>query len=524
MKLIVSTMKNEAPFLLEWIAYHQAIGFDYFLIFTNDCTDGTDFMLDRLTELGVVKHRRNKVLRRGPHKSALKYAFADPLMAEADWVYVTDVDEFLNIQVDDGTVDDLIATYPDADAIPITWRMFSSDDKIEFPTDLTLEDSTDAEPADPRAPKDLRFVKTMFRPDKRIAKLGLHAPHYKEEHRDAINWGSRHMEANAAGEPRRPANIFGYDVAQVNHYAVRSVDAYLLKRDRGRANHVSQTLDDGYWVRWNLGGARDTSAHRHLEETRSNLADLREDPELSFLENAGLAINKLRLTELKEDPGYAALREKLIPVLSNPKESDDADSMVRDANVGMKRKSPRRHENRQSMLELMPKGGRCAEIGVWQGGFSVEILSLTQPKELVLIDPWGLIADSAREDWTHGKHEDRDEMDEMFNAVVTEFAGRDNVTIRKGFSADVLASFPDGYFDWVYIDGNHLYDFVKTDIEISYRKVRDGGIIAGDDFHWIRDGRRHVKEAVMDALTGLDLTPEDHLTRKGQQFMIRVAH
>ena len=523
MKLIVSTMKNEAPFLLEWIAYHQAIGFDYFLIFTNDCTDGTDYLLDRLTELGVVKHRRNKVLRRGPHKSALKYAFEDPLMAEADWVYVTDVDEFLNIQAGDGMVDDLIATYPEADAIPITWRMFASNGNIDFPEGLTIQSSTDAEQDTPRSRRDLRFVKSMFRTDKRIAKLGLHAPHYKEEHRDEINWGSRYIEANPEGEPRRPNNVYGYDVAQVNHYAVRSVDAYLLKRDRGRANHVSETLDDSYWLRWNLGGTEDTTVLRHLDETQRNLDVLRADPKVAFLEDAGLAMNQVRLAELKQNPDFAALRGKLIPAPPVPA-APDANSMVQMANAGMKQKSPRRHENRQDVLNMMPKAGRCAEIGVWQGGFSVEILNITQPKELVLIDPWGLIAQSDEADWTHGKHEHAEEMDAMYDGIVAEFDDAPNVTIRKGFSADVLSDFPDGYFDWVYIDGNHLYDFVKEDIEISYRKVRDGGVIAGDDFHWKRDGRRHVKEAVMDALTGLGLDPAAHLSRKGQQFMIKVGN
>ena len=33
-------MRNEAPFILEWIAYHRAIGFDDFLIYSNDCSDG----------------------------------------------------------------------------------------------------------------------------------------------------------------------------------------------------------------------------------------------------------------------------------------------------------------------------------------------------------------------------------------------------------------------------------------------------------------------------------------------------
>ena len=42
MRLIVTAMKNEGPFILEWAAYHLSIGFDRFLVYTNDCDDGTD--------------------------------------------------------------------------------------------------------------------------------------------------------------------------------------------------------------------------------------------------------------------------------------------------------------------------------------------------------------------------------------------------------------------------------------------------------------------------------------------------
>ena len=52
-------MKNEGPFILEWIAYHLAIGVDDFLIYTNDCTDGTDEFLDILQDRGLVQHRIN---------------------------------------------------------------------------------------------------------------------------------------------------------------------------------------------------------------------------------------------------------------------------------------------------------------------------------------------------------------------------------------------------------------------------------------------------------------------------------
>jgi predicted O-methyltransferase YrrM len=61
---------------------------------------------------------------------------------------------------------------------------------------------------------------------------------------------------------------------------------------------------------------------------------------------------------------------------------------------------------------------------------------------------------------------------------------------------------------------------VRKDVEVSFRKVRPGGIIAGDDFFWKKDGRTHVKEAVLDAMKDRGITTSP--PRIGQQFMITV--
>ena len=39
-------MKNEGPYILEWLAYHRIVGFEDFLIYTNDCEDGTTEILE----------------------------------------------------------------------------------------------------------------------------------------------------------------------------------------------------------------------------------------------------------------------------------------------------------------------------------------------------------------------------------------------------------------------------------------------------------------------------------------------
>lgn len=196
------------------------------------------------------------------------------------------------------------------------------------------------------------------------------------------------------------------------------------------------------------------------------------------------------------------------------------DQSGKDALTALEVKAPHRHSVRLKMLGEMPKGGRCAEIGVWQGGFSEAILSVTQPKELVLIDPWDLLSAQDKAEQTHAKHADGDAMGAMYRGVMDRYGEMKNVTIRRGFSADVLATFPDNYFDWVYIDGNHLYDFVRKDLEVAFRKVRGGGIIAGDDFFWKRDGRMHVREAVFDVLKAQGIPGRPR--RFGQQYMITV--
>ena len=541
-KLIISTMKDEAPYVLEWIAYHRAIGFTDFLIYTNDCSDGTDLLLDRLQQNGVVTHVRNKVLRRGPHKSALKYAKAHDLYDAASWVFVCDVDEFLNVKVGTGQVDDLLSHYQNADAIPVTWRMFSNAGQTQLFPGESMQIFTDAETEVSGA--EGRFVKSIFKPDERVKRIGLHAPVYSEEDEDDVSWGAPWLKDNPDADPRRPNENFGYEIAQINHYAVRTVDAFLIKRNRGRANHVGETIGKSYWTRWCRGGETDTSIHRHLDAMRKEYNELLEDPIVEHLERGARAYQNTQLQELLLREDFQDLKKDLggtsVSVVSASPEAetqfipqtpalsvqDVATQEAAEQIIGSildennRSRAPKRRELRRKMLdEIMPKGARCAEIGVWQGDFSAEILNITRPRELVLIDPWDLLA-AKIEEHTHAQHADALKMLAKYEQIVNTIGRLRNCVVRKGFSAEVLETYPDGYFDWVYIDGNHTYEFVLEDIMVSARKVRSGGLIAGDDLFWERDGRMHVREAMREAMRLLGSRATQ--TRRGAQFLIHL--
>lgn len=60
--------------------------------------------------------------------------------------------------------------------------------------------------------------------------------------------------------------------------------------------------------------------------------------------------------------------------------------------------------------------------------------------------------------------------------------------------SDIAASQLPDDLDFVYIDGNHNYEYVKKDINIYYKKILPGGIISGHDYPDILDVKRAVDE------------------------------
>ena len=131
--LAIVTVRNEGAFLIDWLAHHRATGFTDFLVFSNNCQDGTDLMLDRLQAMGWLTHVRNDAPHRnGPQWDALKRAETHPLKTSADWVLFLDIDEFVNVHAGDRSVPALLAALPDATAIPLTWRFFGNAGTVRY--------------------------------------------------------------------------------------------------------------------------------------------------------------------------------------------------------------------------------------------------------------------------------------------------------------------------------------------------------------------------------------------------------
>ena len=128
----VTCVKNEGPFLLEWIAFNRVIGITDFLFYSNDCDDGTDAILDALQDRGIVRHLPNPAQGRNYQMEALKDARKQDIVGAADWLWIADVDEFFNIHVGDGTIPELIEICGDPQAISLNFQFFANAGVEEF--------------------------------------------------------------------------------------------------------------------------------------------------------------------------------------------------------------------------------------------------------------------------------------------------------------------------------------------------------------------------------------------------------
>ncbi|TNF62986.1 MAG: glycosyltransferase family 2 protein [Rhodobacteraceae bacterium] len=311
--VIVACMKNEAPYILEWIAHHRAIGIDTFLIYTNDCTDGTDAILARLAAMGIVHHRNNDDWKgKSPQQHALNRAMKEDVVTRADWIIHIDVDEFINVRCGNGTLADFLDLVPDATNVAMTWRLFGHNGVTRLADDLVIGQFDMCAPKYCPKPHTAWGFKTMVRNIGAYAKLGCHRPNKLDKaHLPRVKWvngSGRDMTREAAQKGwRNSKSSIGYDLLQLNHYALRSAESFLVKRQRGRALHVDRSIGLNYWIRMDWSYVRDITIQRNIPRLRAEMERLKADPTLARLHDEGFAWHRAKAAELHAIPEFRDL-------------------------------------------------------------------------------------------------------------------------------------------------------------------------------------------------------------------------
>lgn len=138
------------------------------------------------------------------------------------------------------------------------------------------------------------------------------------------------------------------------------------------------------------------------------------------------------------------------------------------------------YDTRLDMIkDIIPPGSKIAELGVFQGKFLKQLTNTLNPSQIVGIDLFSGMMGSGDQD---GNNYTTVSLDSVYGSLLRYAEETPTVTIVKGSSFEVLLTYPDNYFDMVYIDADHGYAGCKRDLCVSRSKVRPNGWIMGHDY------------------------------------------
>lgn len=280
---VVTCAKNEGPFLIEWIAHYRALGVRNFLIFSNHSTDGTRELLDHLDNLGIVRHLPNPSLafEPAPHRAALAYAPFHKEFRTADYALVLDVDEFLQIDLPNPSLDAVMDHFGAPDVLSANELIFGFGGVMRFEDKLVTEQFNLSHDLRPGKRRGRRGIKSIMRIGPHVADYSNHRPYIVPDHIDSIRW----LNGNGAQVSRdfivngdRGFDARGcLDVIRLNHYTLRSGEATLAKFDRGDAVR-NDRLQEFYFRRRDAQNELNTSFAPMLPAIRAEMKQLLRDP------------------------------------------------------------------------------------------------------------------------------------------------------------------------------------------------------------------------------------------------------
>ena len=286
--VLFTAVKNEAPFIIEWIAYHRAIGFDQIIVCSNDCDDGTEEILEALAKNNEIDHISHKVkVGVSPQMQAARMVEKAKLIKDGDWVIWLDSDEFLNVRTGAHDVHSLVAALDGKKGMLINWRLFGDSGQIPFTGHLISKNFTMCTKR--RAEANMP-VKTFFQQGNGVLgfqEKGVHRPKIdadaKLQNTDFVNGKgvpllesyakhSKWLRGEDLGHDSRvQLEEVGFGLAQINHYFNRTPEMFWLKQLRGRG-----------WVVKPQDGQNDRHTAKNYAEINHNDVS---DPSILFWES-----------------------------------------------------------------------------------------------------------------------------------------------------------------------------------------------------------------------------------------------
>lgn len=267
-------VKDEAPYIAEWLEFHLMMGATKIFVYDNGSTDGTGAIVERYARTGeamLIPWRTFLSLDR-TQGSMQNIAYAHAMAnfgADYRWMGFIDVDEFLFSLQDDDLVTAL-RHYEDLPSLTIPWHNFGPDGHETQPDGLVIENYRERAVFPPLpAQRSLLRYKTLVDPSK-VSGLGRHYfPLSKggdiayTEKRLAVPFHSL-RDLSTAVEVR----------LRINHYFTRSREEMRRREAKGRISRNGAVVENYLERRlqaYALATEKDTHIQRFVDPLKARL-------------------------------------------------------------------------------------------------------------------------------------------------------------------------------------------------------------------------------------------------------------
>jgi len=170
-----------------------------------------------------------------------------------------------------------------------------------------------------------------------------------------------------------------------------------------------------------------------------------------------------------------------------------AGCIPRDVNI-LKAELKTKHRIRERifLLDHFPSSSVGLELGVFTGLFSAILSRQQKFAKVTFVDPWWMMYGECYPNWgsytNFGRLRTRQAFDIAKRRILS---GLPNRTVEVAFSYEWLEGQPDKSLDWIYVDSTHTYEGTKRELKLLGRKMKETGLICGDDWGPSRNGRHH---------------------------------
>ena len=246
---IGAILKNEGPYILEWVAYHRVLGVDRFFLADNgegeDRDDGSAALLAALDRAGIVDRMP---FPGEPGRPPQLPAYAEILRrhgAEADWIAFIDADEFLLPAPPRRSLRPVLAAFesrPGAGAVTVNWAVYGSSGETAARPGLVVERfiARDGDRFTAASPlQDHPAAAGLRWPPRDPAPLPPASGTY------AVHADGRPVRT-VPGEPPGVSEAAVWTPLRLNHYVVKSREEFLRREQpRGRASRPPRSAIPG---------------------------------------------------------------------------------------------------------------------------------------------------------------------------------------------------------------------------------------------------------------------------------------